>query len=105
MKGLVFLGRSLQALKAFAPSARQAAGDELRAVQRGLEPSDWKPMPVVGPGTKEIRIHADGAWRVIYVAKFAGAVYVLHCFRKKSWETSLTDVRLAQKRYREIPES
>jgi phage-related protein len=59
-------------------------------------------MPSVGSGACEIRIHAEGTWRVIYVAKFAEAVYVLHCFRKKSMKTPLVDIRLARKRYQEI---
>jgi len=103
VKGLEFLGRSLQDLKEFSPAARHAAGQELLAVQNGDYPSDWKPMPGIGAGVCEIRIHADGAWRVIYVARFAEAVYVLHCFRKTSWKTSRADLALARKRYREIP--
>lgn len=99
------MGRSLQDLREFIPAARHAVGEALRAVQRGLEPSDWKPIPGVGPGVCEIRVHMDGAWRVIYVAKFPEAVYVLHCFRKKSIKTSLADIGLARKRYREIPGS
>ena len=42
-------------------------------------------MATVGPGVKEIRIRdAAGAFRVIYVAKLADAVYVLHCLDRKS---------------------
>ena len=60
------------------------------AVQSGLEPSDWKPMQVIGPGVQEIRIHVLGEWRVIYVAKLRDAVYVLHAFQKKTRKTSRT---------------
>jgi phage-related protein len=102
VKGLIFLGSSLQDLKDFSPAARHAAGQELRVVQEGLEPSDWKPMSIVGSGVCEIRVYAEGAWRVVYVAKFANAVYVLHCFRKKSFSTSQADIRLARRRYQEI---
>ena len=60
-------------------------------------------MDTVGQGVKEIRIRdAAGAFRVIYVAKFADAVYVLHCFRKKSQKTSKADLDLASKRYRDL---
>ena len=60
MKPLNFVGSSLDDLRNFPDEARRAAGIELRAVQRGLEPSDWKPMQVIGPGVKEIRIHVLG---------------------------------------------
>ena len=56
-------------------------------------------MPSVGLGVNEIRLHAGGAFRVIYVAKFAEAVYVLHAFQKKSPKTGGTDIDLARRRY------
>jgi phage-related protein len=67
-KSLRFLGSSLDDLRNFPNEARRAAGFELRAVQNGLEPTDWKPMQVIGSGVKEIRIHVLGEWRVIYIA-------------------------------------
>jgi phage-related protein len=102
MKVLRFLGSSRDDLQDFPGEARRVAGFELRTVQRGLAPSDWKPMPAVGPGAREIRVHVMGEWRVIYVAEFAGAVYVLHSFQKKSRKTSQQDVRLARQRYRQL---
>jgi phage-related protein len=71
-------------------------------VQQGLAPTDWKAMKEVGPGAMEIRIHVLGEWRVIYVAKFAAAVYVLHAFEKKTRRTRRGDIELARERYREI---
>ncbi|WP_244159839.1 type II toxin-antitoxin system RelE/ParE family toxin [Cupriavidus alkaliphilus] len=72
-------------------------------IQAGLEPEDWKPFDDLGPGTREIRLRdASGAFRVIYVARFEEAVYVLHCFQKKSQATNLTDKRIAEARYRAI---
>ena len=59
----------MDALRNFPEEARRLAGFELYAIQRGIEPSDWKPMKAVGSGVKEIRIHALGEWRIIYVAK------------------------------------
>ena len=102
MKPLNFVGSSLDDLRNFPDEARRAAGFELRAVQTGLERSDWKPMPIIGPGVKEIRIHLLGEWRVIYVAKFRDAVYVLHSFQKKSRKTSRQDIELARQRYKLI---
>ena len=63
----------------------QDAGFQLDKVQRGEEPDDSKPMPSIGAGVKEIRIWDEtGTFRVIYLARLADAVYVLHCFQKKA---------------------
>ena len=102
-KPLVFLGASLKDLKAFSAPARREAGYQLDLVQDGLEPSDWKPFTSVGSGVREIRITLeDGAFRVLYVATFTDAVYVLHCFAKQTQQTALKDVRLAKKRFDEL---
>ncbi len=102
MKPLRFVGSSLDDLRNFPAEARRQAGFELYAVQRGLEPSDWKPMSVIGAGAGEIRIHVLGEWRVLYVAKFSDGVYVLHSFQKKSRKTRREDIELARQRYRQI---
>lgn len=60
MKLLRFVGSSLDDLRNFPDEARRAAGFELHAVQSGFEPSDWKPLPIVGSGAREIRIHILG---------------------------------------------
>jgi phage-related protein len=82
MKEVHFVGTARQDLAAFPEAARRRVGYELFMVQVGREPADFKPMPNVGPGTHEIRVRDDtGAFRVIYVAKFEHAVYVLHAFQ------------------------
>lgn len=102
-KPIAFLGSALADLRAFPAEARRQAGYQLDRVQNGLEPDDWKPMAGIGAGVHEIRIRAaNGAFRVIYVAKFAEAVFVLHCFQKKSQRTSRKDIALAAKRYMEL---
>jgi phage-related protein len=102
-KDLKFCVGALDDLRAFPSSARRDAGYELDKVQNGRNPSDWKPMNTVGAGVREIRIQeASGAFRVIYVAKFADTVYVLHCFQKKTQATSKVDLDLAAKRYRDL---
>lgn len=102
-KPVDFLGNSLDELRAFPLTARREAGHQIDQVQKGQEPDDWKPMNTVGQGVKEIRIRdAAGAFRVIYVAKFADAVYVLHCFQKKSGKTAKGNLDLAAKRYRDL---
>ena len=96
------MGSSQDDLRDFPLEARRCAGFELRQVQNGLEPSDWKPMNTIGRGAREIRIHALGEWRILYVATIAGAVYVLHCFQKKTTKTQHHDLELARQRYRII---
>ena len=93
----------MEDLRAFPLTARREAGHQLDQVQNGRKPDDWKPMNTVGQSVKEIRIRDEaGAFRVLYLAKFADAVYVLHCFQKKTEKTSKADVELAAKRYREL---
>jgi phage-related protein len=101
-KPLVWLGDSRHCVRSFPVAARQQSGFELREVQKGKDPSDWKPMPRVGLGVREIRIHADEEFRVMYVAKFAEAVYVLHAFEKKTQQTAKREINLAKSRFREL---
>ena len=102
MKPIIWLGSSLDDVRRFSSKARQAIGYQLYKVQNDLEPSDWKPMPSIGIGVREIRIHADRAYRVIYVARLQAAVYVLHAFVKKTQQTPKRDVELAARRSREL---
>ncbi|MBM4312368.1 MAG: type II toxin-antitoxin system RelE/ParE family toxin [Deltaproteobacteria bacterium] len=102
IKPLKFIASSLDDLRNFPDEARRAAGFELHAIQSGLEPSDWKPMQIIGSGVKEICIHILGEWRVVYVAKYHEAVYVLHAFQKKTKKTRRQEIDLARQRYREI---
>lgn len=102
-KPVEFRGSALDDLRAFPAPVRREAGFQIDLVQNGQEPDDWKPMSNVGPGTQEIRIRdVSGAYRVIYVAKFADTIYVLHCFPKKTKQTSKRDIDLAGQRYREL---
>lgn len=103
LKAVQFRGSALDDLRSFPLSARREAGFQIDLVQHGQMPEDWKPMPTIGQGVQEIRIRdAAGAFRVVYVAKFADAVYVLHCFQKKTQRTSKPDLDLAESRYRDL---
>ena len=102
-KPVVFVGTALADLRDFPLPARREAGHQIDQVQRGLAPDDWKPMRTIGIGVREIRLRdASGAFRIVYVATFAEAVYVLHCFRKQSSRTNKTDIDLAARRYRTL---
>jgi phage-related protein len=102
VKPIAFLGGSLDDLRGFPPDARRQAGHQLDRVQRELDPDDWRPMPSIGAGVREIRVRERaGSFRVIYVATFAEVVYVLHAFQKKTRQTAKRDLDLAASRLRE----
>ncbi len=104
MRPVRFLGDSLKCLRDFPESARHDAGYQLDKVQRGDQPDDFKPMAVIGKGVEEIRITDEsGAYRVIYVARRADAVYVLHAFQKKTQATPKKDIVTARKRFAQLP--
>ena len=99
MKDVIFIDSALEDLQAFPQIARREAGYQIDRVQQGLDPMDWKPMKRVGAGVREIRIHVAGEHRVLYIAKFEDALYVLHAFRKKTQKMGKKDIALAAKRY------
>jgi phage-related protein len=103
MKPITFLGDSLNRLRDFPEDIRQDAGYQLDKIQRGYPPDDFKPMPIIGQGVEELRLSDDtGVYRVIYYARRAESIYVLHAFQKKTQTTSKRDVDLAAKRYTEL---
>ena len=103
MKPIAFRATALDDLRAFPPSAMRDAGYQLDRVQHGLQPDDAKPMPTIGAGAMELRIWDEaGTFRVVYVAKLADAVYVLHCFQKKTQQTAQRDIDLARKRFKAL---
>jgi phage-related protein len=102
-KPVDFRGNALDELRSFPEAARRAAGFQIDRLQRGYDPDDWKPMPSVGKGVREVRIRDEaGAFRVIYLVKLGDAVYVLHCFQKKTRKTATSDIELARNRYKEL---
>lgn len=103
MKPVQFLGDSLERLREFPEDARHDAGYQLEQVQRGEQPDDFKPMPSIGKGVEEIRVRDDsGIYRVIYTARLADAVYVLHAFQKKTQATSKRDLAAARERFAQL---
>jgi phage-related protein len=103
MKEIEFLGNSLKAISEFPRDARQAVGYQLRSVQDGNDPEDFKPMPDIGMGVEEIRVWVDtGTYRVIYTARFRDKVYVLHAFQKKTQKIPDREKEIARKRFKEL---
>ncbi len=97
---LIWLGDSRDTIRTFPDDVRRIAGFQLWRVQRGIDPNDWKPMPSVGLSVQEIRIHTGAEHRVLYIARFAEAVYVLHAFEKRTQRTPRDDLDLARQRLR-----
>jgi phage-related protein len=92
------MGGSREDLREFPETVQDSLGFELYRVQCGLEPKDSKPMTV-----KEIRVRDEaGIFRMIYLATRPEGVYVLHCFQKKTQQTSRSDLELAKKRFKAI---
>jgi phage-related protein len=101
-KLLLWLGSSLDDIRSFPEDARRLAGYQLRRIQQGLNPNDWKPITLVGQGVREIRIHTELEHRILYFAKFAEGVYVLHAFEKRTQRVPQHDLDLARKRFSEL---
>ena len=102
-KPIYWVGSSLKDLLVLPDEVKREAGYQLHRVQNGLEPENWKPFQEVGSGVKEIRIYDQGgAFRVMYVAKFAEKIYVLHAFQKKTQKTNQDDINIAKTRYKSI---
>lgn len=103
VKPVKFLGDSLARLREFPAGAKREAGFQLSRVQRGLRPNDFKPMRTIGMGVEEIRVWDDaGTYRVIYTARFADAVFVLHVFQKRTQTTSKQDIDLTKRRFAQL---
>jgi phage-related protein len=104
LKPLTFLGSSRDDLREMPAAVRHAIGVELMTVQLGGIPTDFKPIASVGAGAYEIRVRdVAGAFRTVYVTKFADSIYVLHAFQKKTQKTAKADLELARRRYKLIP--
>lgn len=101
-RALSWVGTALSDVRQLPEDARRSAGYELRRVQQGLMPTDWKPMSTVGAGVIEIRLRGRLEHRVLYVAKFEEAVYVLHAFPKNTRRTRKADLELARRRLRTV---
>jgi phage-related protein len=92
MKAVEFCGNTLKSIKSFPAPVRYEIGHQLERVQNGLNPIDWKSMPAVGRGVREIRVHDTAQYRVLYFAKHKGIIYVLHAFQKKTRKTRRHDI-------------
>ena len=103
MKVISFRGDSLSKLKSFNDDVKQQIGYNLHRIQIGKKPLNFKIMKTVGVGVREIRVKDKyGIYRVIYIASFQEAIYVLHCFQKKEQKTRKKDIDLARARLNDL---
>lgn len=109
-KPIKWMGGSKAVLASFPKAVIQEAGYQLDRVQLGLQPDDFKPMKQLGKGVRgieEVRIQdvgSSGIYRIMYVARFEDAIYVLHCFSKKTQKTTQRDKDMTIKRYKAMIE-
>ena len=103
MKRVIWVGSAKKDLQQhFSRMAQREAGHQIYRLQEGFDPKDWKPLHGVGPSVREIRIHAENEYRIIYVAQFEEALYILHSFVKKTQKTSQRDLELARERLNQV---
>ena len=101
MRTIEFHGRSLEDIRIFPAEAKRELGYQLERIQRGLNPTDWKPVSSIGRGAREIRIQCRGQYRLIYLTNMGDSIVVLHAFIKKSRRTSKTDIERARRIFRQ----
>ena len=102
LKRVIWLGDSKRRVQSFPEITKDILGEEIGLVQKGKNPRDWKPMPEIGFGVKEIRAHNPDEYRVLYVAKYPEAIYILNAFQKTGDKTSQKDKELGRKRYADL---
>ncbi|MEQ9153505.1 MAG: type II toxin-antitoxin system RelE/ParE family toxin [Parvibaculum sp.] len=104
LKSVEFLGDTKKRIRDWPETAKKRAGRQLGRLQLGKQPQDFKPMPSVGAGVEELRVWDDNkkTYRVIYTARRADAVYVLHAFQKTTQQTEKKDIALAKQRLAEL---
>ena len=99
---MIWVGSSLDDVRAFPADVRRSVGQQLRCVQLGLMPGDWKAMRTIGRGVYELRVRMHVDARVFYIARFGEAVYVLHAFQKQGAKTNRSDIELARARLQRV---
>src|SRR5579863_3740463 len=96
-------GDSKEAISSFPDAAKYNLGFDLRLLQQGQQPTDYRPMSSIGPGVFELRDQDERAWyRVIYLSRVRGVIHVLHCFEKRSRETPMKEINTAQQQLKTV---
>jgi len=104
LKDVFFEGQARTELKSFPKEVRRTAGKQIMRLQSGLSPHDSRPIRSIGVGVREIRIRDGAQYRVIYVATFSEAIYILSGFQKKSQKTPKSEIEKAKTRFAALRE-
>ena len=85
VRPIIWIAGSKNDLSALPREVKASFGSRLYELQLGGAPLDMKPLPQFGTGVCELRERFDrNAYRLVYIAALAKAIYVLHAFMKKS---------------------
>jgi phage-related protein len=96
-------GDSKEVISLFPDAARSNLGFDLRLLQQGQQPTDYRPMGSIGPGVYELRDRDERSWyRVIYLSRVRDVIHVLHCFEKRSRETPMKEINTARQRLKAV---
>jgi phage-related protein len=96
-------GDSREVISSFPDTAKYNLGFDLRLLQQGQQPTDYRAMSSIGPGVFELRDQDERAWyRVIYLSRVRDVIHVLHCFEKKSRETPAKEIHTARQRFKAV---
>ena len=103
MKSVEWEGDSLDVIRAWPEAVKANIGADLRRLQKGDSPRDWKPFPGLRRKAFELRDRdKDGFYRLVYVTVIKEKLYVLHCFKKKSGKASQKDVSTTDERLKQL---
>lgn len=97
-------GDSNEVIRQWPEDVRQNFGGELQRLDNREEPLDGKPMGKSLPGVNELRDEDKDFWYRLLYHLHAGWIYVLHCFTKKSNQTSMGDIKIAKQRLAALKE-
>ena len=104
MKKLEWVGDSLENLRHFPAEVSRPIGFALHTAQEGETPPNTKPLKGVDGVYEIVQQYNTDTYRAVYIAKLKNAIYVLHCFQKKSKKgkaTPLKDMKLIRRRLKE----
>jgi phage-related protein len=99
------MGSSRKDLAAMPVAVKKDFGGALHAVQDSRTPEGAKPLKGKAHGAMQLSEDHDGeTYRAVYTVELEDAVYVLHCFQKKSKSgiaTPQADIDLIERRLKD----
>jgi phage-related protein len=96
-------GDSREVISSFPDDAKHNLGFDLRLLQQGQQPRDFRAMSSIGPGVFELRDQDERAWyRVIYLSRVRDVIHVLHCFEKRTRQTPKKEINVARQRLKMV---